>query len=373
MNEVPLWGYPLVFLGSVALALLFTPIALHLALRRGILDHPGAIKAQSTPVPYLGGAAIVVSFAVAVVALALIRPPVSGLGQLTALLAIAVALALMGLIDDLRGLSPTLRLGLQVAAGLGVWACGVEAHLFGPDIADAAVTVLWVVAVTNAFNLLDNMDGLSAGVAAIASVFLFIVAYLNGQFLVATLAIALAGVATGFLRHNFQPARIYMGDAGSLFLGFLLAVLSLKLRTRIVTRTTFLVPMVILGVALFDTTLVTVTRLIHHRSPMMGGRDHTSHRLVHVGIPVRATVGLIYAACVALGWLGLVMSRLDRSTSFILMGLVLAVALFLGVLLALVPVYDTSRRRHLAIREVTPEERHQRDAAVGCLPPRAPV
>jgi UDP-GlcNAc:undecaprenyl-phosphate GlcNAc-1-phosphate transferase len=180
---------------------------------------------------------------------------------------------------------------------------------------------------------------------------------MNGQFLVATLAIALAGCAAGFLRHNFHPARIYMGDAGSLFLGFLLAVLALRLRTHMATRITFLVPIVILGVALFDTALVTANRLIHRRSPISGGRDHTSHRLVFVGIPVPVSVSIIYAGAVALGWLGVVMARVDRTTGIILMSLVLLIALFVGVLLSLVPVYETSRRRRLIIQDVTGHDR----------------
>jgi UDP-GlcNAc:undecaprenyl-phosphate GlcNAc-1-phosphate transferase len=147
-----------------------------------------------------------------------------------------------------------------------------------------------------------------------------------------------------------------MGDAGSLFIGFLLAVLALRLRTQMATRITFLVPIVILGVALFDTALVTANRLIHRRSPISGGRDHTSHRLVFVGIPVPVSVSLIYTGAVALAWLGVVMARIDRATSFILAGLVVVIALFLGVLLSLVPVYETSHRRRLMIQDVTTEE-----------------
>jgi UDP-GlcNAc:undecaprenyl-phosphate GlcNAc-1-phosphate transferase len=283
------------------------------------------------------------------------------LGNFLDILGIAVALSLLGLIDDIRGLGPYLRLAVEAAAGVGVLAAGTRAHLFsqlvgGHPVWDDLVTVLWVVGVTNAFNFLDNMDGLSAGVAALSALSLFIVAYLNGQFLVAVMALALVGCAAGFLRHNFHPARIYMGDAGALFLGFMLAVLCLRLRTSPATRITFFVPVLILGVALFDTTLVTVTRLLNHRSPLSGGRDHTSHRLVFVGIPVPAAVSLIYGVAAALGWLAIVMVRVDRPTSFILMGLVVGVALFVGVLLGMVPVYETSRRRRYMISEVVSHE-----------------
>ena len=134
------------------------------------------------------------------------------------------------MLDDLRGLSPVGAIVAEVAAGLAVWGVGAGVDLFGPGVTDAVVTVVWVVGITNAFNLLDNMDGLSSGVAAIAAGSIFVIAASNGQFLVAALSIGLAGCALGFLRHNFHPATIYMGDAGALFLGFVLAYLGLKLR-----------------------------------------------------------------------------------------------------------------------------------------------
>ncbi len=234
MSELPFWAYGVILAGSLALSLLFTPVALSIALRVGLFDHPGPAKAHVEPVPYLGGAAIVLSFAAVTIVATALRPPPSGLPQLVGFLGIAVLLSLVGLLDDLRGgLSPWLRLGLECGAGLAVWSMGYAAHLPGfPRALDAAVTVLWVAGVTNAFNLLDNMDGLSAGVTVIASLSIFGIAWLQHRYLVAALAMAVAGCASGFLRHNFHQARIYMGDAGSLFLGFMVAVLLLKLRAE---------------------------------------------------------------------------------------------------------------------------------------------
>ena len=269
-------------------------------------DHPGEHKGHTDPVPYLGGIAIVGVFASTVGIAAIVRPPVSGRGELLAILALAILLAVVGLCDDLRGLSPIVRLIAEVGAGLAVWGIGAGVDLFGPGVSDAVVTVVWVVGITNAFNLLDNMDGLSSGVAAIAAGSIFVIAASNGQFLVAALAIGLAGCALGFLRHNFHPATIYMGDAGVLFLGFVLAYLGLKLRFDAPTDITFLVPVVVMGVAIFDTTLVTVTRLWRGVSPFQAGRDHTSHRLVRMGMPVPAAVALIYTAGVCLGLVALV-------------------------------------------------------------------
>jgi UDP-GlcNAc:undecaprenyl-phosphate GlcNAc-1-phosphate transferase len=268
-----------------------------------------------------------------------------------------VALALLGLADDLRGLPVWLRLVVEVGAGVVVYATGTRAHLAGAGLGlDAVVTVAWVVGITNAFNLLDNMDGLSAGVATIASFWFFVVGVVNGQYFVAILALALVGCAAGFLRHNRFPARIYMGDAGSLYLGFVLSVLALRLRSYASLRVTFLVPVMILAVPIFDTALVVVARAIQRRSPFHGGQDHTSHRLVFVGLPVPGAVALIYAFTMATGWLGVIMSQVSRGTSFLLAGWVAAIAAFLGVLLGMVPVYETSRRRHYMLQEVKAHE-----------------
>jgi UDP-GlcNAc:undecaprenyl-phosphate/decaprenyl-phosphate GlcNAc-1-phosphate transferase len=350
------WSYLGIFLGSLFLSLLLTPLALRLALRRQIMDEPGGHKGHTSPVPYLGGTAIVTAFAVAVGIGALVRPPESGRAELLVLLGLAVGLAVVGLIDDLRNLSPWLRLGVQFAAAIGVAITGAGVAITPWEPVNLAATVIWIVGITNAFNLLDNMDGLSAGVASIASAWFFVIAAANGQFLVAGLAIGLAGCALGFLRHNFHPARIYMGDAGSLFLGFMLSVIGLRLRFDAPMEVTFLVPILVLGVAIFDTTLVTVTRLLHRRSPLSGGRDHTSHRLVFIGIPVPATVALIYLGAVSVGWLALVLSQLDRDSGYLLMGWIFVVAAFVGVLLGRTPVYETSRRRRLMIQEVIEHE-----------------
>lgn len=354
--EIGNWAYAGAFAASLFLALVLTPLALRLALRRQILDHPGDYKVQESPVPYLGGLAIVLSFAVAILIATLISPAPGGNGQLVILLCIGVLLSLTGLLDDLRGLPPLLRFGVQVGAAYAAWASGVGVTVLDAPFPDALLTIFWIVGITNAFNLLDNMDGLSAGIAAIGAGFFFILAIANGQIAVAALSIALCGCALGFLRSNFHPARIYMGDAGSLFIGFMLAVIGIKLRFNAPREITFMVPILVLGVAIFDTSLVTVSRLLHRRSPIAGGRDHISHRLVFIGIPVRAAVSLVYAAGLALGWLSIAVSRTDRVTGFILMGLVIAIAIFVGTLLGAIPVYETSKRRRMMLQEVAPHE-----------------
>lgn len=322
-----------------------TPVAIATALRRGVLDKPGGHKGHSSPVPYLGGLAVVFSFSVsmAIPVMAINESSVSH--QFLAVIAVALGLALLGLFDDLRGLSSTLRLVCEIAAGIVLWNLDFGVHLVGVSWVNEVVTVLWVVGITNAFNLLDNMDGLSAGIAAIASFSFFAIAASNGQYLVAGLSLALGGCALGFLRHNFHPARVYMGDSGALFFGFLLAFIGLKLQLNISREVSVLVPIVVCSVAVLDTSLVTIARLRHGLSPLQGGRDHISHRLVKVGLPVPIAVSVLYAAAASVGVVAFVISESNKTAAWTLAGLVAALLLGLGVLAYNVPVYENSDRR----------------------------
>ena len=272
MTDLNWWSSVLAFGVAALVTLVCTPVALRAAKRWHCFDIPAGGKSHEAPVPYLGGSAMVISFVLVAVVAGLVetsdRNDVPGLAVF---LAMAVGLAVLGLVDDFRGLSPWPRLALEIGAGIGVWATTNTAWLPGPPLFQAVATVCWVVIVTNSFNLLDNMDGLAAGIAAVSSIFLFALAVENGQYLLGTFALGLAGCSIGFLRYNFQPARIYMGDSGSLFLGFVLAVLSLDIRFPTSTPVTFVVPLLIVGVALFDTTLVSITRLLHGRTPFEGG------------------------------------------------------------------------------------------------------
>jgi UDP-GlcNAc:undecaprenyl-phosphate/decaprenyl-phosphate GlcNAc-1-phosphate transferase len=340
------------FAVAATISLVVTPLAIRAALRLGVLDRPGEHKSHSTPTPYLGGVAIVLAVTLAIVLAALVRGESSAtLTPLLGILAIALTMAATGLIDDLRGLPVALRFGLQLSAALGLWWLGVRVDLTGELLIDLPLTVLWTVGITNALNLLDNMDGLSASTATIASLWFGAIALVNGQFLVAALAFAVAGGAAGFLRDNRPPARIYMGDAGSLFLGIMLASLGMLLDLSRGALVTAAVPVLILTVPVLDTALVTVARIRHGISPFQGGRDHTSHRLVRVGLPVPVAVGLIAIASLAHGWVALLVFRIDRTSAVLLLGLTALFDLFFFALLAKVPVYDNSRGRDLFIGE----------------------
>jgi len=337
------WQYAAVFLGASALSLVLTPLAIKFAVARSVLDEPGGHKSHSSPVPYLGGVAIVLAFAASVVSASLFDASTSGDTELLQVIGIGLVLALMGLVDDLRGLPTMFRLVVEVAGGWAVFALDLGVSFTESTILNALVTIVWVVGLVNAFNMMDNMDGLSSGLAAIAAASFFAIAAANGQYLVAGLAAALTGCALGFLRHNYHPARIYMGDAGAYFLGFFLAYLGLKIQfLSSPQNNTFIVPIVVCSVAIFDTSLVTLTRVYHRISPFTGGRDHTSHRLVKVGLPIRVAVGLIHLAGAAVGVIAFVVARVDDTSGWILVGLTAVLMAGFGTLLAMVPVYDSS-------------------------------
>ena len=333
------WEYLAVFVATAILSIVLTPMALRYAIRANVLDQPGQHKSHKVAVPYLGGLAIVVTFVIAVILMSVLRPPHTGRGELLGVLTIAVLLAAVGLIDDLRQVSPLWRLIAEVSAASIVWSLGNGTAVTTVETVDLILTVLWFVGITNAFNLLDNMDGLAAGLAAISSMTVFAVAGTNGQFLVAGLAVALAGCTVGFLRLNFHPARIYMGDSGSLFIGFLVAYLGIKLRFEGGRLVSALVPIFACSAAVFDTSLVVISRIRAGRNPFQGGQDHVSHRLVKLGLSVPAAVCTIYLGAIGIGILSFAISRLEPVSALLLAGLVGATLTILGGFLLTVPVY----------------------------------
>ena len=283
--------YGFAFLLPLVTTLWLTPIAAWAARRIRILDYPREGRHHTRVTPYLGGLALACGLAVVGAFAA------SASGQLFTILAGSIALMLVGLADDYRGLRPSIKLIVEVGAAVGLWLVGVRAGMFGVPALDCALTILWIVAITNALNLLDNMDGLAAGVTAIASVTFFAIAAGKGDYLVGSFALALAGASLGFLRHNFPPARIFLGDAGSLMLGFLLASLALKL--DLVGQAGFLhlvVPVLILGVPIFDTLLVIIARVHEGRPVFLGGTDHSSHRLTELGFTGKGVTATTYTA-----------------------------------------------------------------------------
>ena len=330
--------YAAAFAAALIGALVATPVARQVALRLDIVDMPAARKVHTDPVPYLGGLAIILAFIGTMVLGVLLHPLTGSYEQVAAILAGGLVLAGMGLVDDLKVVPGWVKVPLEVVVAVGLYASGVGAHPFRNVVLDLPLNVGWVVGITNAVNYMDNMDGLSAGVVAIAAGYFFALAALSGQILVASLAAALTGCALGFLWWNKPPARIFMGDTGSLFLGLMLAAIGMKLRFNAIDRVAFFVPIAVMAIPILDALMVSVSRVQRGLSPIHPGKDHISHRLVRVGIPPRAAVGLIYFASASCGWLGVIIVYARPTTAYLLMGWLVVVALFLGWLLLRVKV-----------------------------------
>lgn len=326
------------FAFSVALfaSLILTVPVRELALWVGMVDLPGPRKVHLTPIPLLGGLAIYVGVVLAI----LLALDGAARAQSAGILAGATLVAVVGILDD-RGLlhhQVKLFVGMPMAAGI-LLASGIHAQVFGVllggragSVLDAALTLFWVVGITAAFSILDHMDGLCAGAAAMASIFFAALAYLNGQVLVTILAAAVLGAATGFLRWNFNPAKIFMGDGGAMLLGFLMATLGLKLRLEYANQVAaWLVPLLILTVPVFDTTLVTISRSRRGFLPFATpGKDHTAHRLSNLGLGQRGAVLAMYLLGALGGGAAVVTSCLSAPSAWVAAGFV-AAAILAGV------------------------------------------
>lgn len=325
-----MWDYTVVIAAALAFAVTGTPLVRWLALRIGLVDRPNSRKIHTSPTPLLGGLAIYMAFVFSV----FLFWDRASASQMAAILIGITLVTALGFLDDSGKLHPQVKLllGMPTAASILIIS-GIQTSLFEYPALDIVVTLLWVIGITAAFNLTDNMDGLAAGVGAIASFFFLYLAAANGQYLVATLAAATLGAALGFLRYNFSPAQIFMGDGGALFLGFTLATLGLKVRTPGVNdAASWMVPILLLGVPILDTSLVTISRLRRGLNPMATpGKDHLSHRLVALGMSQRRAVALIYLLSISFGILAVVISELGSP----LFALVL---FFVLVILALVAI-----------------------------------
>jgi UDP-GlcNAc:undecaprenyl-phosphate GlcNAc-1-phosphate transferase len=267
-----------------------------LAIRLGAMDAPNlARKSQAEPVPYLGGVAI--AFGITLVTFAAVfvgenqggsnKEQVKDLAQ-TALLP-ALALGVMGLIDDLRSLSPWPRLITQSVVGsivsFVIVQNGTVGTAFGTSTLSTVITIFWIVGICNSINFFDNLDGAASGAVAIAAVGVFVIAFDRGQELVSALSIVTAGATLGFLMWNKSPAKIYMGDAGALFLGIIISVATIRLNPGITPIWQSLaIPVMLLAVPLLDTCVAVFSRLARGLSPLTGGKDHLSHRLVRGGL-----------------------------------------------------------------------------------------
>ncbi len=282
----------LIFTAALTLTLAATPVARRLAVRTNMVDKPSQRKAHLSPTPLLGGAAI---YAAVLLALIIFGDKFY-VHQVAGIVIGASLISFLGLWDDRTPLPAWAKLLGQVIPVIVLIMTGVQVSIFHSSALNIIVTILWVLFITNAVNFLDNMDGLSAGVAGMASSYFLLLAALSDQYLVGALTAALLGACIGFLFYNFNPASIFMGDTGSLFLGFVLAAVGIKLRFPTnIPAVTWMVPVLVLGVPILDTSLVIVSRLRRGKNPFTTpGKDHLSHRLVKMGYSRREAVLLLY-------------------------------------------------------------------------------
>jgi UDP-GlcNAc:undecaprenyl-phosphate GlcNAc-1-phosphate transferase len=321
--------------GTVALAL--TPVARALAVRVGALDHPGPRRIHREPTPRFGGLAI----AAAVLGVAWLARVLPGPAReldprpLLGLTCATIPILALGVVDDMRGASPWAKLAVQALAGLVLVAFGFGVPLltnpFGPAIVtgwwSVPLTVLWVIALSNAINLIDGLDGLAAGLVAIACGALWVTARGHGDFYVMFIAALLLGACGGFLWWNRPPARVFMGDTGSQFLGLTLSALSLLENRKGTAALTLLLPLVALGLPIADGTLAFVRRLVRGQHVFRGDAGHIHHRLLDAGLSARAALAALWTLSALFGVAAILLERLPHRWTLVVVG-VLALVMF---------------------------------------------
>jgi UDP-GlcNAc:undecaprenyl-phosphate GlcNAc-1-phosphate transferase len=340
--------YLLTFVLALLLALYGVPLARRAALQFNIVDRPdGRLKHQPEPVPYFGGLAVYLAFLVSLALTLEFRQDVLGLvlgGTL---------MVMLGLIDDFGVLKPWPKLIGQLIAVLVLIRSGIRIEIAAfPEWLDLALTVFWMIGVINALNIIDVMDGLAGGVSVVACLWLFVVAVVNQDAMVAVMAAALAGSLLGFLRYNFHPASIYLGDAGSLFVGLMLGALAMLGKYTAVNPAALLAPVLILGVPVFDTLFVMYVRWLRGIPAFLGSPDHFALRLRRWPLSVPQVAVVSYAAALLLGGVGVLSMFVSLGVAIGLIGATAILALVAALLLKRV---DMSRPAEGALaRERTP-------------------
>lgn len=303
-------AYALVFAASLLISGGLVSYSRQLAVRIDALDHPdGGRKTQSAPIPRLGGVAVALSLTIVWTTATLLVVGKDGLPLIMGVMVPGVAIALVGLMDDRHNLNPWLRLLLQALIAIGALAGGSSVELTSNTVVNGVAFVLWVMIVVNAVNLLDNSDGLAGSTVLVSSVASATVAFIFGQSLVAALAVALAGVAAGFLWHNWHPATVYLGDSGAYFLGFMLAIVVVRLRPENLPPLQALaIAVLLVALPLVDLVYVVTRRVYRGVHPFTAGTDHLSHTVQRRGMSVPQAVLILEASLVATSGLAVVVA-----------------------------------------------------------------
>ena len=314
--KLQLIQYCILLITSAATCGLLTPLMRNVAFRFQIFDAPNqSHKSHKEPIPYLGGVAIILSILlVTLIGGSLINLDSGSRLTLLTILLPSTIIGMVGLIDDIKNLSPFSRFIGQSLSGIFTALIIIRAQTVGSptgnSILDFFITVFWIVGITNSINFFDNHDGGASGTVAISSLGLFFLAFVSSQYYIAALAIVLAGATSGFLVWNRNPARIYMGDAGSLFLGMLLSSLLVRFDPTPINRWAgFAIPVLLLALPIMDTSVAVISRIMRGISPFQGGQDHLSHRLVRRGFTRRGTAYILWAATASFVLLAILISN----------------------------------------------------------------
>jgi UDP-GlcNAc:undecaprenyl-phosphate GlcNAc-1-phosphate transferase len=324
-----------------------TPVMRKIAIKIGAVDRPNlARKTQKEPVPYLGGVAIAIGITVASFA-ALLYSDFSAdtFNKALSVLLPAILISAMGLYDDLKNLEPWPRLAAQTIAGIAIAIYLIQNDVLGQafnnQFLNYAITIFWIVGICNSINFFDNHDGGASGTVAVISVFLFAIAFSQGQLLVSALAVVTAGATLGFLIWNKSPAKIYMGDAGALFLGVIIGVLTIQLKPEVAPQWRSLsIPLLLMAVPILDTTTVVISRLSRGISPFTGGRDHLSHRLVRKGLERRVTAYVLWGMAAGFGTVAFIACCVSSSLAAPAIYLAGAIWLLLLLIFLRIPATD---------------------------------
>jgi len=323
--------YLVAFTIALAVAYFITPHIKNLAIKAGAMDKPDARKVHTKPVPRMGGLAIYLGFVLAVLASVYVNNEILGL------LLGGTVILIVGVIDDLKQMSPKVKLLGQILAALVLvmfnirieWLTNPFGDMIYLQYLSVPITVLWVVGLTNTINLIDGLDGLAAGVSTIASFTILLVALQQNFWLVAILTAALAGSALGFLQHNFSPAKIFMGDTGSMFLGFMLAAVSILGTVKSAATIALIVPIVALGLPIMDTAFAIIRRYSSGRPIFKPDKGHLHHRLLAMGLSQKQAVLLMYVISGCLGLSAIMLNEVNNGYGVLIVVALVGVA-FLG-------------------------------------------
>ena len=321
LSELPVyWQIAIAVASAAVISLISTPLVKRLAKRIGAIDNPeDSRRIHTSPIPRLGGLAIFIGFLLCVILFADLDRQIRGI------ITGAVIIVIIGVIDDIFQLRAIIKLIVQIFAAVIAVYHGVVVEAFvNPFILSEAtlvelgyfaipITIIWIVAITNSVNFIDGLDGLAVGVSAVSSVVMLIIALVFVEINVAIVLAALVGACIGFLPHNFNPAKIFMGDTGALLLGYVLATVSILGLFKLYAVVSLVVPLLALGIPLFDTSFAFFRRMLRGQNPMNADRGHLHHRLLNMGLSQKQAVILMYAISALLGFIAVVMVISTRS------------------------------------------------------------